>query len=1097
MKGVITLILTAVLPALPAAGATTYYVAKSGNNSNAGTSTNAAFLTISKAASMMNAGDMCYILSGTYRETVTPAHSGTASAPITFAAYPGAIPIISGADLITNVTWSVYSGSIYQCTTTNVVKQLFCDGVMQNIARWPNAVTNDLLHEPRSSPTSLTATSITDTQLPSGINLTGAYVQIFDDEYGNRGFTAETRQITSWNSSTKTFSYSSDGQWDGYQTGNLYYVYGALSLLDIATEWYQASTTLYFRAPDSASPAVHIIETKNRANAFNLNGLSHITLNGLYIFAASVTMLNSTDCAVDNCDMLYVQHNTSADWTVTIPQANVSSGTGAQWLNTTIQYSSQDGIQLYGTNEVVSNCVIFDVAYYPGTYYACVDANGYQGSAASGTTIVNNTLVNSGDFNVGISSLNNNVCSNILENAMFLLSDGGATYEYTGSGNNNGTRIHHNWVYGSQFAGIYADENQNFLFIYNNVCFSNYIGMLFNPFTNNLIINNTTAYNSSIDMDFRGGGTDVQLINNLWGNNNNTLDYGPSTVTDNGWYPPIGTNWVPQSGSKAIDGAEVYAPYTDGYTGAAPTIGAYQAGGSYWTPGANYTPEPFPLPENSNQPPTITIQPESQTDNAGQTAAFSVTAAGPGTLTYQWQGGSTSSSLTNLVDGGGQYSAVTNATLYITNVVPGNNGYYAVVVANSNGLVTSAIVMLDVIGPTSPSITIQPVSQTNRAGQTATFSVVATGSAPLNYQWVGGDGTGFLADLASGGGQYSAVTNATFYITNLVAANDGYYAVVITNTYGSVTSSVAQLMVITNTSYQSIILADNPTSFWPLDETSGTIIHDFIGTNNGTAENISGLTLGAPGIPAGGTSIYFTNTASAYIEVPYASTLNTPQFTVEVWLDMPTFPVSSAGVNMNPLTFDQFTPNGWAFEISGPNSSSPPMQGWLAEMTDNWDQMGAGTCIQGRWSYYALTYNGTTFSAYTNGVLANSSSASYSQVPSGTYLFMGAYNDAGNNTPDRFYQGGMQNVAVYSSALPASRILTHYMVGEFTSPAIALQQSGTNVILSWNHGFLQEANSVNGPWSYATNAASPFTIGVNNSLEASYFRATLIAPSNQ
>jgi hypothetical protein len=58
------------------ASATNYYVSTSGSDSNAGTSTNAAYLTIQKAANVMNAGDTCYILSGTYRETVIPAKSG-------------------------------------------------------------------------------------------------------------------------------------------------------------------------------------------------------------------------------------------------------------------------------------------------------------------------------------------------------------------------------------------------------------------------------------------------------------------------------------------------------------------------------------------------------------------------------------------------------------------------------------------------------------------------------------------------------------------------------------------------------------------------------------------------------------------------------------------------------------------------------------------------------------------------------------------------------------------------------------------------------------------------------------------------------------
>src|SRR5580704_12606811 len=172
--------------------ATTYYVSKSGSDSNGGTSTNAAFLTISKAASVVNAGDTCYILSGTYRENVTPANSGTSGSPITFAAYTGANPVVSGADVLAS-TWSVYTNSIFQCTTTNVVNQLFVDGYMMNIARWPNANVNELLYAPRSTPTSVTLTSVTDTNLSSSLSLVGAHVHFFASESGNEGYAANTR----------------------------------------------------------------------------------------------------------------------------------------------------------------------------------------------------------------------------------------------------------------------------------------------------------------------------------------------------------------------------------------------------------------------------------------------------------------------------------------------------------------------------------------------------------------------------------------------------------------------------------------------------------------------------------------------------------------------------------------------------------------------------------------------------------------------------------------------------------------------------------------------------------------------------------------
>jgi len=973
-------------------------VSKSGSDSNSGTSTNLSFLTIQKAASVMVAGDTCYVLSGTYRETVTPAHSGTSAAPITFAAYPGAIPIVSGADVL-NLTWSLYSNSIYMATTTSEINQLFVDGYMMNIARWPNATVDQLLYAPRSIPTSVTPTSLTDTHLPTNnVNLVGAYMQFFPDEYGNPGYEALTRQITTWSPSTRTFGWSgsvSNGT-SFYQTDNYYYVYGALCLLDIPTEWYYSSfsNTLYLWCADNATPANHIVETKNRTSAFTLDNLSYVTVNGLFVFGAGISMANTTQCVVNNCNLIYVQHNMTADWTKDVPIANQVSGTGSMWINSVIDYSSQDGIRLSGQNEMVSNCVISNVDYYPGTYYAGVTA--YSGG--NGSTIVDNTLWYSGRYCVGVSSTAANVATNDLGYGDLLTSDGGGTYVYTGGGNGNGTQIHHNWVHNC-WAGVYVDQNQNNYNIYFNVCYSNDIGLLFNEFVGNKIVNNTSIANTADDIQCNGSvDTNVQFINNLWDTSRNSFSAN-TIVVDDGWYPPVGANFVLSPGSAGIHGGEYYTNspiVVSGYSNGPPDIGAYQNGVT-WTPGANFVPQPFPLPPSG------------------------------------------------------------------TNVPPG--------------------------------IATEPSSLSVSAGQTAMFTVAVTGTTPLYLQWRGGaHNSGVFTNLIGGGGQYSTVTNANFYITNVATGNAGDYDVVVTNAFGSVTSSVAVLTVRgLNLTYETTILTDHPTSYWPLNEASGTVIHDLAGTNNGTCMNTSGLTLGGPGVLTTDAAIYFTNTIGGYINVPYSSTLNTPHLTVEAWLNMPSFPVSGADYNMNPVTMDNApAPNGWAFEITNPNASNPPMWGWLA--SSGWTQVNSGTCIQGQWAYYAMTYDGTTFSVYTNGVLAGSHASAYSQVSSGFPLYMGAYNDAG--TADRFYEGGMQNVAVYSNALTANRILAHYMVGAFTSPVISVQKSGANVIVMWNHGFLQKANSLNGSWTYVTNAVSPYTSSLTNTVTALYFRATLL-PSGQ
>lgn len=135
---------------LSAAGNTYYVDAASGNDATGNGSTGSPWKTITKAASIAAAGDTVKIRSGTYRESVKPANSGTAGNPITFEPDTGATVTVSGADLVTG-SWTAHSGSIYKKAATlpmgDFLDQVFVDGVSNNLARSPNSdVTN--LYDP-------------------------------------------------------------------------------------------------------------------------------------------------------------------------------------------------------------------------------------------------------------------------------------------------------------------------------------------------------------------------------------------------------------------------------------------------------------------------------------------------------------------------------------------------------------------------------------------------------------------------------------------------------------------------------------------------------------------------------------------------------------------------------------------------------------------------------------------------------------------------------------------------------------------------------------------------------------------------------------
>ena len=173
--------------------------------------------------------------------------------------------------------------------------------------------------------------------------------------------------------------------------------------------------------------------------------------------------------------------------------------------------------------------------------------------------------------------------------------------------------------------------------------------------------------------------------------------------------------------------------------------------------------------------PTITTQPAAQTVTAGQQATFSVTATGTAPLIYQWQKNST------------DISGATSSTYTTPATAIGDNGAeYSVVVGNSFYKVASSKARLTVTAAAvAPAITTQPApTQTVTEGQPATFSVTATGTAPLTYQWKK-DGT-----VISGATSSTYITPATSS-----ADNAAVFTVVVTNGTGSATSSNATLTV--------------------------------------------------------------------------------------------------------------------------------------------------------------------------------------------------------------------------------------------------------------------------------------------------------------
>ncbi len=173
-------------------------------------------------------------------------------------------------------------------------------------------------------------------------------------------------------------------------------------------------------------------------------------------------------------------------------------------------------------------------------------------------------------------------------------------------------------------------------------------------------------------------------------------------------------------------------------------------------------------------PPAIATQPASLILNPGQAGSLSVAATGTAPLAYQWK------------KDGADVTGATSATFALASAATTDAGSYTVTITNAYGTVTSAAATITVTTSTVPAtITAQPTDVTVNAGQSATLTVAAYGSAPLAYQW------------QKNATAISGATASTLSLSNVTASDGGSYTVVVSNPAAAVTSTAATLAVLT------------------------------------------------------------------------------------------------------------------------------------------------------------------------------------------------------------------------------------------------------------------------------------------------------------
>lgn len=321
------------------------------DTTSAGTSINTPFRSINYAAQRALAGDTVFVRAGEYREEVRPLNNGTAGAPIVYTPYNGESVSIRGTSKI-GTSWTQVPGSATFYTNwpgqytsaVNNSDQVFVDGQMVHLARWPDLATSDLSRPQANQATVDSIVSNTSTGLRAWV---GGYLintivftdAVFTDTsnvwvgakiWMNNGGTQNagademhdgngvTGVVTAVDGTTGTITVDipastaiGTAQPVNFQVGrgSRYYFFDPTTLpsgrLTYDAQWWRdrrgttdtSDDRLYLRAANDVNPTGLSVEVKQRDWAFNFdtgigstdNGRRYITVNNFNIFGASIT----------------------------------------------------------------------------------------------------------------------------------------------------------------------------------------------------------------------------------------------------------------------------------------------------------------------------------------------------------------------------------------------------------------------------------------------------------------------------------------------------------------------------------------------------------------------------------------------------------------------------------------------------------------------------------------------------------------------------------------------------------------------------------------------------------------------------------------
>jgi hypothetical protein len=251
-----------------------------------------------------------------------------------------------------------------------------------------------------------------------------------------------------------------------------------------------------------------------------------------------------------------------------------------------------------------------------------------------------------------------------------------------------------------------------------------------------------------------------------------------------------------------------------------------------------------------------------------------------------------------------------------------------------------------------------------------------------------------------------------------------------------------------NGNYETWVVGDNPEAYWRLDDTTGPILdsmgrHDGLPYSLGQVDsNLTYFTAGQPGALANNTDtcMYFYNGYQNNIAVPYSSNLNSVPFSIECWAQY-TGPSSLTSYYAPVASVIPGSDAGYLLYAAADDL----WEFWLGEGGTGW-AFNQGTAVQGNtWVYLVGTYDGTNDNVYVNGALVQSKSVTAFLQNLADSFYIGGNGAA----PGYWFEGYIDEVAFYKSALSPARIADHYtaaIYGGGVPPVITSPASQTILV---------------------------------------------------